>query len=73
MDTAQLGPFSVSRLCLGAMTYGDPAWRSWVLSEEAGRPFVKRALEYGINFFEYRRHVFARQERGSDAAGDWNG
>jgi aryl-alcohol dehydrogenase (NADP+) len=42
----------VSRLCLGAMTYGDPAWRSWVLSEDAGRPFIKRALEYGINFFD---------------------
>ena len=42
----------VSRLCLGAMTYGDPAWRSWVLSEEAGRPFIKRALEAGINFFD---------------------
>src|SRR5215831_5012462 len=42
----------VSRLCLGAMTYGDPNWRSWVLSEEAGRPFIKRALEYGINFFD---------------------
>jgi aryl-alcohol dehydrogenase-like predicted oxidoreductase len=43
---------TVSRLCLGAMTYGDPGWRSWVLSEEAGRPFIKRALEYGINFFD---------------------
>ncbi|HEY2431598.1 MAG TPA: aldo/keto reductase [Vicinamibacterales bacterium] len=43
---------TVSRLCLGAMTYGDPAWRSWVLSEEEGRPFIKRALEYGINFFD---------------------
>ena len=42
----------VSRICLGTMTYGDPAWRSWVLSEEAGRPFIKRALEYGINFFD---------------------
>jgi aryl-alcohol dehydrogenase (NADP+) len=42
----------VSRLCLGAMTYGDPAWRAWVLSEEQGRPFVKRALEAGINFFD---------------------
>jgi len=42
----------VSRLCLGMMTYGDPAWRSWVLSEEAGRPFVSKALEYGINFFD---------------------
>ena len=42
----------VSRLCLGMMTYGDPGWRSWVLSEEAGRPFVKKALEHGINFFD---------------------
>jgi 1-deoxyxylulose-5-phosphate synthase len=42
----------VSRICLGTMTYGDPAWRPWVLSEEAGRPFIKRALEQGINFFD---------------------
>jgi aryl-alcohol dehydrogenase-like predicted oxidoreductase len=42
----------VSRICLGTMTYGDPAWRSWVLSEEAGRLFLKQALEYGINFFD---------------------
>ena len=42
----------VSRLCLGTMTYGDPAWRSWVLNEEAGRPFIRRALEAGINFFD---------------------
>ena len=42
----------VSRLCLGAMTYGDPAWRAWVLSEEQSRPFIKRALEAGITFFD---------------------
>lgn len=42
----------VSRLCLGMMTYGDPGWRSWVLTEEQGRPFVRRALEAGINFFD---------------------
>ena len=42
----------VSRLCLGTMTYGDPAWRSWVLAEEAGRPFIRRALEAGVNFFD---------------------
>jgi aryl-alcohol dehydrogenase (NADP+) len=42
----------VSRLCLGMMTYGDPAWRSWVLPEEASRPFFKRALELGINLFD---------------------
>jgi aryl-alcohol dehydrogenase (NADP+) len=42
----------VSRLCLGMMTYGDPGWRSWVLPEAEGRPFVRRALESGINFFD---------------------
>jgi aryl-alcohol dehydrogenase (NADP+) len=42
----------VSRLCLGTMTYGAPAWREWVLSEEQSRPFIKRGLELGINFFD---------------------
>ena len=42
----------VSRLCLGMMTYGDPQWRAWVLPEDAGRPFVRRALDAGINFFD---------------------
>ncbi|HEX4270976.1 MAG TPA: aldo/keto reductase, partial [Rhizomicrobium sp.] len=34
------------------MTYGDPKWRDWVLDEQASRPFIKRALEAGINFFD---------------------
>jgi aryl-alcohol dehydrogenase-like predicted oxidoreductase len=42
----------VSRICLGCMSYGNPAWREWVLNEEAGRPFIRRALELGINFFD---------------------
>lgn len=42
----------VSRICLGMMTYGTPQWRDWVLSEEDSRPFVRRALEMGINFFD---------------------
>jgi aryl-alcohol dehydrogenase-like predicted oxidoreductase len=42
----------VSRLCLGMMTYGTSKWRDWVLDEEESRPFVKRALEFGINFFD---------------------
>jgi aryl-alcohol dehydrogenase (NADP+) len=42
----------VSELCLGTMTYGDPNWREWVLPEEESRPFIKRALELGINFFD---------------------
>jgi aryl-alcohol dehydrogenase-like predicted oxidoreductase len=42
----------VSRLCLGMMSYGSPQWREWVLAEEEGRPFIQRALEAGINFFD---------------------
>ncbi|PZR76647.1 MAG: aldo/keto reductase [Chthoniobacterales bacterium] len=42
----------VSRLCLGAMTYGSSKWRPWVLDEEASRPLIKQALEGGINFFD---------------------
>ncbi len=42
----------VSRICLGMMSYGDPSWRPWVLDEAAARPFVVRALELGINFFD---------------------
>ncbi|HTU19918.1 MAG TPA: aldo/keto reductase [Gemmataceae bacterium] len=43
---------TVSRLCLGCMSYGDPGWRSWVLDESASRPFFRRAVEAGINFFD---------------------
>lgn len=54
MEFIRLGQtgLKVSRLCLGMMTYGDPKWRSWVLPAAAARPFVIRALELGINFFD---------------------
>src|SRR5471030_1043158 len=54
MDTTRLGNtgLKVSRICLGTMTYGDPKWRDWVLDEAASRPFIQRALEAGINFFD---------------------
>jgi len=42
----------VSRLCLGMMTYGSKQWREWMLDEEQAKPFVKRALDAGINFFD---------------------
>lgn len=42
----------VSRLCLGMMTYGSKKWRDWVLEEKEARPFVKHALDAGINFFD---------------------
>ncbi len=43
---------TVSRLCLGCMSYGSPDWRPWVLDEERARPFFRQALESGINFFD---------------------
>jgi aryl-alcohol dehydrogenase-like predicted oxidoreductase len=43
---------TVSRLCLGCMSYGSPKWRPWVLDEEASQPFFRRAVEAGINFFD---------------------
>lgn len=42
----------VSRICLGMMTYGTSKWRPWVLDEAEARPFIQRALEFGINFFD---------------------
>ncbi len=43
----------VSRICLGCMSFGEPnEQRPWALDEEQSRPFIKRALELGINFFD---------------------
>lgn len=54
MEYVNLGKtgLKVSRLCLGCMTYGSKKWREWVLEEEESSPFIKRALEAGINFFD---------------------
>ncbi len=54
MEYTNLGKsgLKVSRLCLGMMTYGSSSWRKWVLDEEQSLPFVKRALDAGINFFD---------------------
>jgi aryl-alcohol dehydrogenase (NADP+) len=54
MQYTKLGKtgLKVSRLCLGMMTYGSKKWRDWVLDEEQAKPFVKRALDAGINFFD---------------------
>ena len=54
MEYVRLGStgLKVSRLCLGTMTYGAKRWREWVLEEAEGRPFIERALELGINFFD---------------------
>jgi len=54
MEYVNLGSagVKVSRICLGTMTYGSKRWREWVLEEEESRPFIRRALELGINFFD---------------------
>ena len=54
MEYVNLGStgLKVSRLCLGTMTYGSKNWREWVLEEDQSRPFIRQALEAGINFFD---------------------
>lgn len=53
MKYTQLTPdIKVSRICLGMMSYGDPKWRPWVLPLDEAIPFIKRAIELGINFFD---------------------
>ena len=54
MDYINLGKtgLKVSRICLGVMSYGSKTWREWVLEEEESRPFLRRALDLGINFFD---------------------
>ncbi len=53
MNYTNLGKtgLKVSRMCLGCMSYGMVK-RQWFLDEEEGRPFIRRALELGINFFD---------------------
>lgn len=56
MKTTTLGTtdLTVSRLCLGCMTFGQPdrGRHAWTLPEESSRPLIKQALESGINFFD---------------------
>ena len=42
----------VSRLCLGAMSFGTPEWQPWTISEKKSTEIVQRALDLGINFFD---------------------
>ncbi|MEJ2215465.1 MAG: aldo/keto reductase [Gemmatimonadota bacterium] len=54
MQTTTLGAtgVTVSRIALGCMSYGTSRWRPWVLDEDDARPFYRRAIEAGINFFD---------------------
>ena len=56
MEQVRLGStgLQVSRICLGCMSYGesDRGTHAWTLDEETSRPFIKKALELGITFFD---------------------
>ena len=54
MDQFRFGHsgLEVSQLCLGTMSMGSPAWKSWVLDERDSIPILRRALDLGINFFD---------------------
>jgi 1-deoxyxylulose-5-phosphate synthase len=77
MKFATLGKsgLKVSRICLGMMTYGSPSWRSWVMSEEQGRPIINRAKELGINFYDTADmySVGVSEEILGRAIRDWGG
>ncbi|GJM81213.1 oxidoreductase [Paenibacillus sp. HMSSN-139] len=56
MEYVKLGRtgLEVSRICLGCMSYGEPdrGAHPWSLNEDESRPFIRKALELGINFFD---------------------
>jgi aryl-alcohol dehydrogenase-like predicted oxidoreductase len=54
MKYARLGTtgLTVSRVCLGMMSFGDGSNRAWHLDETAGEPIVRRAAEVGVTFFD---------------------
>jgi aryl-alcohol dehydrogenase-like predicted oxidoreductase len=54
MEYVRLGSsgLKVSRICLGMMSFGDPAIRPWALDEDAAEPIVRRAVEEGVTFFD---------------------
>ena len=56
MTTTRLGRtgLEISRICLGCMSYGEPdrGNHPWTMGEAASRPFIRKALDLGINFFD---------------------
>src|SRR5580692_2177571 len=68
MEYIRLGKtgLKVSRICLGCMSYGEPAKgaltpgsHAWTLNEADSQPFLKQALDLGINFFD-TANVYSR-------------
>jgi len=54
MEYTTLGStgMTVSRICLGCMSFGSEDWREWVLEEAESREIIERAIDLGINFFD---------------------
>lgn len=54
MDYTRLGTtgLTVSRICLGMMSYGDPAKMEWTLPEDRAEPIIRRAVDAGVTFFD---------------------
>ncbi|MFL6145222.1 MAG: aldo/keto reductase [Labedaea sp.] len=54
MEQVRLGStgLRISRICLGMMSFGDPADRKWFLDEAGAKPIVARAVEAGVTFFD---------------------
>jgi aryl-alcohol dehydrogenase-like predicted oxidoreductase len=54
MEYTTLGStgMTVSRVCLGCMSFGSTDWREWMLEEEASREILERAIDLGVNFFD---------------------
>src|SRR5579864_3019317 len=54
MEYTKLGKTgtTVSRICLGCMSYGDKKWRDWVLDSNEAREHFRASLDAGVNFFD---------------------
>src|SRR3989338_1189914 len=54
MRYTQLGTTgaTVSRVCLGCMTFGSQEWRPWTIGERDARTIFRKAIDAGINFFD---------------------
>ncbi|PSP90209.1 aldo/keto reductase [Halobacteriales archaeon QS_4_69_34] len=63
MEYTTLGEtgMTVSRLCLGCMSFGSTDWREWVLEAEASHEVIERAIDLGINFFD-TANMYSRGE-----------
>ncbi|WP_336037041.1 aldo/keto reductase [Halobacterium yunchengense] len=63
MEYTTLGDtgMTVSRVCLGCMSFGSSDWRPWVLDEDEARPVIERAIDLGVNFFD-TANMYSRGE-----------